>query len=71
MSFVKNKRHSTKTCTVLENRYFGFGSGIEMTIFIVWKFEYCIVGRPVKLKLISRGISSERYAVLVSYNFIV
>ena len=43
------------------------------TILIVSKFQYtqCIGSRPVKLKSISRGISSEWYTIFVSYNFIV
>ena len=43
----------------------------ETTIFIVSKFEYaqCVGIRPVKLKPISRGISSEWYAIFVSSNF--
>ena len=45
----------------------------ERTILIVSKFQYtqCIGSRPVKLKPISRGISSEWYTIFVSYNFIV
>ena len=45
----------------------------ERTILIVLKFQYtqCIGSRPVKLKPISRGISSEWYTIFVSYNFIV
>ena len=45
----------------------------ERTIFIVLEFEYttCIGSSPVKLKSITRGISSEWYAIIVSYNFIV
>ena len=45
----------------------------ERTILIVSKFQYtqCIGSRPVKLKPISRGISSEWYSIFVSYNFIV
>ena len=45
----------------------------ERTILIVSKFQYiqCIGSRPVKLKPISRGISSKRYTIFVSYNFIV
>ena len=45
----------------------------ERTIFIVSKFEYaqCLGSRPVKLKPISGSISSEWYAIFVSYNFIV
>ena len=44
----------------------------ERTIFIVSKFQniQCIGSRPVKLKPISRGISSEWYTIFVSYNFI-
>ena len=43
----------------------------ERTILIVSKFQYtqCIGSRPVKLKPISRGISSEWYTNFVSYNF--
>ena len=39
----------------------------ERTIFIVSKFEYakCIGSRPVKLKTISMGISSEKYAIFI------
>ena len=45
----------------------------ERTILIVSKFQYtrCIGSRPVKLKPISRGISSEWYTIFVSYNLIV
>ena len=45
----------------------------EKTILIVSKFQYtqCIGSRPVKLKPISRSISSEWYTIFVSYNFIV
>ena len=45
----------------------------ERTILIASKFQYtqCIGSRPVKLKPISRGISSEWYTIFVSYNFIV
>ena len=45
----------------------------ERTILIVSKFQYtqCIGSRPVKLKPISRGISSKWNIVLVSYYFIV
>ena len=45
----------------------------ERTIFIVSEFEYtqCIGSRPVKLKTISMGISSEWYAFFISYNSIV
>ena len=45
----------------------------ERTILIVSKFQYiqCIGSRPVKLKPISRGISSEWYTIFVSYNCIV
>ena len=45
----------------------------ERTILIVSKFQYtqCIGSRPVKLKPIFRGISSEWYLIFVSYNFIV
>ena len=45
----------------------------ERTILIISKFQYtqCIGSRPVKLKPISRGISSEWYTIFVSYNFIV
>ena len=45
----------------------------ERTILIVSKFQYtqCIGSRSVKLKPISRGISSEWYTIFVSYNFIV
>ena len=37
----------------------------DRTIFIVSKFQYsqCIGSRPVKLKPISRGISSEWYTI--------
>ena len=40
----------------------------ERTILIVSKFQYtqCIGSRPVKLKPISRGISSEWYTIFVS-----
>ena len=43
----------------------------ERTILIVSKFQYtqCVGSRPVKLKLISRGISSEWYNFFVSYNY--
>ena len=42
----------------------------ERTILIISKFQYtqCIGSRPVKLKPLSRGISSEWYANLVSFN---
>ena len=42
----------------------------ERTILIVSKFQYtqCIGSKPVKLKPISRGISSEWYTNFVSYN---
>ena len=45
----------------------------ERTILIVSKFQYtqCIGSRPVKLKPISRGITSDWYTIFVSYNFIV
>ena len=45
----------------------------DRTIFIVSKFEYaqCIGSRAVKLKSISMGISSEWYAIFVSFNFII
>ena len=45
----------------------------ERTILIISKFQYlqCIGSRPVKLKPISRGISSEWYTLFVSCNFIV
>ena len=45
----------------------------ERTILIVSKFRYiqCIGIRPVKLKPISRGISSEWYTIFASYNFIL
>ena len=45
----------------------------ERTILIVSKFQYmqCIGDRPIKLKPISRSISSEWYTIFVSYNFIV
>ena len=45
----------------------------EMTILIVSKFQYiqCIGSRPVKLKQISGGISSEWYAIFVFYKFMV
>ena len=45
----------------------------ERTILIISKFQYtqCIGGRPVKLKPISRGISSEWYTIFVFNNFIV
>ena len=44
----------------------------ERTILIVSKFQYtqCIGSKPVKLKPISRGISSEWYKNFVSYNFL-
>ena len=45
----------------------------ERTILIVSKFQYTqfIGGRPVKPKPISRGISSEWYAISILYNFSV
>ena len=45
----------------------------ERTILIVSKFQYtqCIGSRPVKLKPISRGISSVWCTIFVSYDFIV
>ena len=45
----------------------------ERTILIVSKFQYtqCMGSRPVKLKPISMGISSDWYTIFVSYNFIV
>ena len=45
----------------------------EMAILIVSKFRYtqCIGSRPVKLKPVSRSISSEWYTIFVSCNFIV
>ena len=44
----------------------------ERPNFVVSKFEYvqCIDSRPVKLKAITMGISSEWYAIFVSYNCI-
>ena len=44
----------------------------ERTILIVSKFQYtqCIGSRPVELKPISRGISSEWYTIFVSYNLL-
>ena len=44
----------------------------ERTILVVSKFQYtqCIGSRPVKLKPICRGFSSEWYTISVSYNFI-
>ena len=44
----------------------------ERTILTASKFQYiqCIGSRPVKLKPISRGISSEWYTNFVSYNFL-
>ena len=44
----------------------------ERTILIISKFQYtqCIGSRPVKLEPISRGISSEWYAIFVSYYFL-
>ena len=46
---------------------------LERTIVIVSKFQFtqCIGSRPVKLKPISRGISSEWYTIFVSYNFLL
>ena len=45
----------------------------ESTILIISKFQYtqCIGSRPVKLKPISRSISSKWYTIFASYNFIV
>ena len=45
----------------------------ERAILIASKFQYTqyIGSRPVKLKPISRGISSEWYTIFVSYNFII
>ena len=40
----------------------------KRTIFIVPEFEYAQWSRPVKLKTISMGISSEWYAIFVSIN---
>ena len=42
----------------------------KRTILIVSQFQYtqCMGSRPVKLKPISRGISSEWYTIFVSYN---
>ena len=44
----------------------------ERTILIVSKFQYtqCIGSRPVKLKPISRSLSSEWHTIFVSHNFI-
>ena len=44
----------------------------ERTILIVSKFQYtqCIGSRPVKLKPISRGISSEWYTIFISNNLL-
>ena len=44
----------------------------ERAILIVSKSQYtqCIGSRPVKLKPISRGISSEWYTIFVSYNML-
>ena len=45
----------------------------KRTILIVSQFQYTqrIGSRPVKLKPIARGISSEWYTIFVSYKFIV
>ena len=45
----------------------------EKTILIVSKFQYtqCIGNRPVELKPVSRGISSEWYTFFLSYNYII
>ena len=45
----------------------------EKTSLIVSKFQctQCTGSRPVKLKPISRGISSEWYTIFISYNFIL
>ena len=44
----------------------------ERTILIVSKFQYtqCIGSRPVKLKPVSKSISSECYTIFFSYNFL-
>ena len=44
----------------------------ESTVLIVSKFQYtqCIGSIPVKLKSISRGISSEWYTIFVSFNLL-